>query len=429
MPDIGGLPSIGSLAGRDSAKALERMEGASAVPEQVFEDALKGSAKQGEGESKTTKRAVNKALEKMEGSEADRMKAELAAGRQASETSGDEARPLDNRSATSLSRRVSQHPATQERPDTQASLAAAGAKRESAATSLVMSDQQAGARNVQPSRPSATGSESQTHADLLQAPSSEQHGGFPAAVESRRPPEAPAGAGAQALPRDAPAQAAPSRGRPAGAGTAVGLRGRTAAAPESQDLTTARKMPQTPEAVRAAFGQSTSPERDAVRQDGAMLGFERAFEAVDLSGFAPLRTDAAPQMQPSQVSSSGSPPPAELSKVVEEIANRILVSNPADQLGGEVRIELKQSVLEGSDVRIFREHGELNIVVVARDEFAHRMVADYQGHLLRELSGRLPDEQIRMEIEQPRGSQATGREANDGRSRQQYAHPDEHEPQ
>ncbi|MYF50499.1 MAG: hypothetical protein F4220_10175, partial [Gammaproteobacteria bacterium] len=225
VPDIGGLPSIGSLAGGDSAKALERMEGASAVSKQVFEDALKGSAKQSEGESKTPERAVNKALEKMEGSEADRMKAELAAGRQASETSGDEMRSLDNRSATSsLSRRVSQHPATQERPDTQASLAAAGAERESAATSLVMSDQQAGARNVQPSRPSATGSESQTHADLFQAPSSEQHGGFSAAVESRRQPAAQAGAGAQALPPDAPAQAAPPRGRPAGAGAAAGAR-------------------------------------------------------------------------------------------------------------------------------------------------------------------------------------------------------------
>ena len=108
-----------------------------------------------------------------------------------------------------------------------------------------------------------------------------------------------------------------------------------------------------------------------------------------------------------------------------QVADRILVSAPEAETSGEVRISLKESVLDGSDVRIFREDGELRIVFLARTEAAGKFLADNGTALQQALGERLGDERVRVEVESPAGT-GTGadQQDNEGRSRQRYVAPD-----
>ena len=143
---------------------------------------------------------------------------------------------------------------------------------------------------------------------------------------------------------------------------------------------------------------------------------------ADMTGLAapagvpePGRGDA-PDTVPAPVSR-----PAELA---EQVADRILVSVPKPGSGGEVRISLKESVLDGSDVRVFRESGELKIVFHPRTEAAGQFLADNGTVLQQALGERLQDERVRVEVEPPDPG-GTGQQDNEGRSRQRYVSPDD----
>ena len=111
-------------------------------------------------------------------------------------------------------------------------------------------------------------------------------------------------------------------------------------------------------------------------------------------------------------------------EIAERVADRILVAAPEPGTSGEVRISLKESVLDGSDVRIFRDGGELKIVFLARTEAAGQVLTD-NGTVIREALGeRLQDERVRVEVELP-GRGGSERQDNEGRSRQRYVSPDE----
>lgn len=172
------------------------------------------------------------------------------------------------------------------------------------------------------------------------------------------------------------------------------------------------------ESARAPDQTETGGPREGGADD---LGYREAPPA-DLTGLAapagvpePGRNDSPDTVQ-APVSR-----PAELA---EQVADRILVSVPEPGSSGEVRISLKESVLDGSDVRVFRERGELTIVFLPRTEAAGQFLADNGTVLQQTLGERLQDERVRVEVEPPDPG-GTGQQDNEGRSRQRYVSPDD----
>ena len=111
-------------------------------------------------------------------------------------------------------------------------------------------------------------------------------------------------------------------------------------------------------------------------------------------------------------------------EIAEQVADRILVSMPDSSAPGEVRISLKQSILDGCDVRIFREGGELRVIFVAETESAQRFLVNVREQFQQTLGARLQDQGVQVEVEAPaRGGTSEG--DSRGRSRQQYVGQDD----
>ncbi|MCZ0943168.1 MAG: hypothetical protein OXJ53_08940, partial [Gammaproteobacteria bacterium] len=181
--------------------------------------------------------------------------------------------------------------------------------------------------------------------------------------------------------------------------------------------------------LRATDTRQTDPANGRVmgHQDEGTDPPVRQTTDPNISGLTNVGVEAAQPNKPANVDAAGQAPRAEISEAARQIADRILVSSPSGASDGEVRIQLKQTVLEGSDVRLFREQGELKIVIVAQNEFVQRFLSDNQAHMLRELGGRLTDERIQLEVEQAERSGESEQQGNEGRSRQQYVSPEEQE--
>ena len=127
---------------------------------------------------------------------------------------------------------------------------------------------------------------------------------------------------------------------------------------------------------------------------------------------------------PTQAGQDSPPAVHRINEIVRQIADRVLVSSPASETSPEVRIQLKDSLMQGSDVRIFRDGGELKIVFVAHSQDAQNYIAQNKGQIEQALGNRLPDETVNVSIE----TQADARSSdgqNDGRSRQQYIAEDD----
>ncbi len=124
---------------------------------------------------------------------------------------------------------------------------------------------------------------------------------------------------------------------------------------------------------------------------------------------------------PTPVAAPGAPAPAqpEVATAVREVAERVLVAEPASGAAGEVRIVLNESVLDGSEVRIRREEGALEVVFVAQTERAGQVLDDNRSVIERTLAERLPGERVQVGVDAARRT-AAGRDDADGRSRQRY---------
>ncbi len=118
-----------------------------------------------------------------------------------------------------------------------------------------------------------------------------------------------------------------------------------------------------------------------------------------------------------------SPAAHDINSVAQQIATRVLVSPPGAS-NPEVRIQLKESFLQGSDVRIFREGGALKVVFVASNQEAANFIASNRDSMVTALSNRLPGEQVDISVETRQSEQARG-EHGEGRSRQQYVADDD----
>lgn len=81
-------------------------------------------------------------------------------------------------------------------------------------------------------------------------------------------------------------------------------------------------------------------------------------------------------------------------------------------------------MLDGCEIRVFRNDGELNVVFLPATEFAQQFLKGHETRFHAILVDRLGDDRIRVEIEPANRNQAFA-EHNDGRSRQRYVPQDE----
>jgi type III secretion system needle length determinant len=103
-----------------------------------------------------------------------------------------------------------------------------------------------------------------------------------------------------------------------------------------------------------------------------------------------------------------------LTRICQDLVERILVSSPSAGSGEEVRILLRNDILPETEIRIRRDGAGLHVEFVTQSADANRFLLAHAGDLQQYLSQRLADVVVRVDVqhETPDG------EANDGRSRQ-----------
>jgi type III secretion system needle length determinant len=105
---------------------------------------------------------------------------------------------------------------------------------------------------------------------------------------------------------------------------------------------------------------------------------------------------------------------SKISDVATQIADRILVSDASLDGKQEVRIQLKESVLPGTEVRISKEGGAIRVELATVNADSYRFLAEQQTGLQDHLKSRLGENvQVQVTTAETRG------DTQDGRSRQQ----------
>lgn len=144
--------------------------------------------------------------------------------------------------------------------------------------------------------------------------------------------------------------------------------------------------------------------------------------ATDMTGVAPSAGVA--ESEQTHTPEGVQAPMSRAAELADQVADRILVSMPDSSTPGEVRISLKQSILDGSEVRIFHEGGELKVVFVAETESAQRLLFNNKERMQQTLEERLQDQKVQIDVEASERDGAS-REDRHGRSRQQYVRQDD----
>lgn len=169
--------------------------------------------------------------------------------------------------------------------------------------------------------------------------------------------------------------------------------------------------------------QTGAAATDAAENDATTDALDaNPMRGAGLEGLAPTAQAqaAAEAAAPEAVRSSAQ----DIGRIAAQVADRIVASMPASGAQEEVRITLRESVLEGSDVRISREAGEIRIVFVAQTESAQRLLAENRAGFEQTLGERLGEERVQVTVEGPEAGD-TSRSDGEGRSRQQYVPQDD----
>ncbi len=172
-------------------------------------------------------------------------------------------------------------------------------------------------------------------------------------------------------------------------------------------------------AAGSDIGEHIGEHKESRRRDSAAAtASESAYIAPAAS---PLMTETSAASQAVQ---DTHPMTHDVGKIVQQIAERVLVTSPDSKTNPEVRIRLKSSFLDGSSVRVFREGGELKVMFMANTKDAEAFIAQHKGQIEQALSDRLKDERVLISVEMQGGRGAEG-EHNEGRSRQRYVEIDD----
>ena len=148
-------------------------------------------------------------------------------------------------------------------------------------------------------------------------------------------------------------------------------------------------------------------------------------QSLDAFDIASLIAQNQPPVQNAAAVAKATPtPPTDLNSIVGEIADRILVSSPADNPTAtqEIRIHLKESVLPNTEVRIYRHAGRLQVEFVTASKDSQMFIEQRQSDIQKVLGERLTNETVNVSVQDSR--QTRGGEEQ-GRSRQQYVYPDQ----
>ena len=147
----------------------------------------------------------------------------------------------------------------------------------------------------------------------------------------------------------------------------------------------------------------------------------QSLDAFDIASM--IAQNHPPPQSAAPVEEVSPAPPADLSKIVGEIADRILVSSPADNPSGmqEIRIHLKESVLPNTEVRIYRHAGSLQVEFLTGSKNSQMFIEQRQPDIQKILGERLANETVNVSVQD---SQQTRGGQGEGRSRQQYINPD-----
>lgn len=117
-----------------------------------------------------------------------------------------------------------------------------------------------------------------------------------------------------------------------------------------------------------------------------------------------------------------------LESAATAIAQRILVSDRTVDQGMEVRIQLKEDVLPGTEIRIARDAHGLSISLVTANEQSHAFLRANQDGLLQHLQDRIKEPvQVQARLEAQPAGQDHNQGRDQGRSRQQRSVYEEYE--
>ena len=171
--------------------------------------------------------------------------------------------------------------------------------------------------------------------------------------------------------------------------------------------------------------QPTHAEKTVLSADKQKSNDQEALpQSLDAFDIASMIAQNHPPIQSAPPVEEVSPaPPADLSKIVGEIADRILVSSPADNPSGmqEIRIHLKESILPNTEVRIYRHAGSLQVQFLTGSKDSQMFIEQRQPDIQKILGERLANETVNVSVQD---SQQTRSGQGEGRSRQQYINPD-----
>jgi type III secretion system needle length determinant len=123
----------------------------------------------------------------------------------------------------------------------------------------------------------------------------------------------------------------------------------------------------------------------------------------DVSGVAPTAETAA---------TFG---PVQLDHIVQQVADRILVTPPGAGGQQEVRIMIKDSILPGTEVRITQHAGQMQISLVTDSARSHDLLTQHQAALQERLTEKLGKDTVVVNVKMD----SQGQPDRDGRSRNQ----------
>ena len=405
MSDIRNLSGVSVDTG--SSAPVSEMSDAGEVPEEsqlAFDDALGKGSELNESQSPETRKAIKRSLDRFQASH----ETEGASGSSESGVADASQRRSTRLTASRLAGAV----AKDGRVSTRETRKAADAGGEDAMSA------QARSRRKGPASPPVGAADAGGEAPVSAQGRSQRNG-------STSPPVGDGGnRGAPASSRLSTKRSpATADGTQSGA-TAEGVlaRGQARAGPAVEAARTTPTKGAQAVSPRVPSGPSASPTEGIVSGPGADDAHDPDTAAIDMTGVAASAGTA--ELGRASAPEGVQTPASHASELAEQVADRILVSMPDSSAPGEVRISLKQSILDGSDVRIFHEGGELKVVFVAETESAQRLLVNIKEQFQQTLGERLQDQRVRVEVEAPARGGAS-REDGRGRSRQQYVGQDD----
>ncbi|WP_252179045.1 type III secretion HpaP family protein [Endozoicomonas sp. 4G] len=113
--------------------------------------------------------------------------------------------------------------------------------------------------------------------------------------------------------------------------------------------------------------------------------------------------------------------PKEINEVINKLVDKIMVSSKDAIEGAEVRITLKDNILPGTEIRIQRISGELQVTMNTSSADSHNFLVANEASLMKNLEKL--GEKVQVNINMSGG----GGEQSDGRSQQEYVGEEEQE--